>query len=95
MVGGLLGGILGHQIDGNREATVGGAVAGAVIGSQIARGAEQPQQVTRCNSVPANQGNDEDVSQLLPRRAESRMQTTQPRSGTIVSRDAQRCSCGF
>ena len=30
----------------------GGAVAGALIGSQIARGAEQPQAVTRCTSVP-------------------------------------------
>ena len=84
LVGGLLGGILGHQIDGNREATVGGAVAGAVIGSQIARGAEQPQQVTRCNSVPTNQGPDHyDVSYWY-HGVRHHVQTTQAPGPTIV-----------
>ncbi len=84
LVGGLIGGILGHQIDGHREATVGGAVAGAVIGSQIARGAEQPQEVTRCNSVPVNQGPDHyDVSYWY-HGVRHHVQTTQPPGPSIV-----------
>ena len=92
LVGGLIGGILGHQIgDGNREgATVGGAVAGAVIGSQIARGADQPQAVTRCNSVPTNQGPDHyDVSYWY-HGVRHHVQTTQPPGPTIVvNRDGE------
>jgi uncharacterized protein YcfJ len=86
LVGGLIGGILGHQIgDGNRDgAAVGGAVAGAVIGSQIARGAEQPQAVTRCTSVPVNQRPDHyDVSYWY-HGVRHHMQTTQPPGSTIV-----------
>ena len=86
LVGGLIGGILGHQIgDGNRDgATVGGAVAGAVIGSQLARGAEQPQAVTRCNSVPVNQGPDHyDVSYWY-HGVRHHVQTTLPPGPTIV-----------
>ena len=86
LVGGLIGGILGHQIgDGNRQgATVGGAVVGAVVGSQIARGAEQPQAVTRCNSVPVNQGPDHyDVSYWY-HGVRHHVQTTQPPGPTIV-----------
>jgi uncharacterized protein YcfJ len=86
LVGGLIGGILGHQIgDGNRHgATVGGAVVGAVVGSQIARGAEQPQDVTRCNSVPVNQGVDHyDVSYWY-HGVRHHVQTTQAPGPTIV-----------
>ena len=84
LVGGLIGGILGHQIDGHREATVGGAVVGAVVGSQIARGAEQPQAVTRCTSVPVNQGVDHyDVSYWY-HGMRHHVQTTLPPGPTIV-----------
>ena len=87
VVGSLIGGILGHQIGdgGNREgATVGGAVAGAVIGSQIARGADQPQAVTRCTSVPVNQGPDHyDVSYWY-HGVRHHVQTTLPRGPTLV-----------
>ncbi len=86
VVGGIIGGILGHQIgDGNREgATVGGAVAGAVIGSQIARGANQPQAVTRCASVPSNQGPDHyDVSYWY-HGVRHHVQTTLPPGPTIL-----------
>ena len=90
LVGGLIGGILGHQIDGHREATVGGAVVGAVVGSQIARGAEQPQAVTRCTSVPVNQGVDHyDVSYWY-HGVRHHVQTTQPPGATIVvNRDGE------
>ena len=86
IVGGLLGGILGHQIgDGNRNgATIAGAVGGAVIGSQIARGADQPQAVTRCNAVPVNQGPDHyDVSYWY-HGVRHHVQTTQPPGPTII-----------
>ena len=86
IVGGLLGGILGHQIgDGNRDgATVAGAVGGAVIGSQLARGADQPQAVTRCNTVPVNQGPDHyDVSYWY-HGVRHHVQTTQPPGPTIL-----------
>ena len=83
-MGGLIGGILGHQIDGRREGTVGGAVVGAVVGSQIARGAEQPQAVTRCNSVPVNQSVDHyDVSYWY-HGVRHHVQTTQPPGPTLV-----------
>ena len=84
LVGGLIGGILGHQIDGHREATVGGAVVGAVVGSQIARGAEQPQEVTRCNSVPVNQGPDHYDVAYWYHGVRHHVQTTQPPGPTIV-----------
>ena len=86
LVGGLIGGILGHQIgDGNRAgATVGGAVVGAVVGSQIARGAEQPQDVTRCNSVPVNQGPDHYDVAYWYHGVRHHVQTTQPPGPTIV-----------
>jgi uncharacterized protein YcfJ len=86
LVGGLIGGILGHQIgDGDRHGTtVGGAVVGAVVGSQIARGAEQSQDVTRCTSVPVNQGVDHyDVSYWY-HGVRHHVQTTQPPGPTIV-----------
>ncbi len=86
LVGGLIGGILGHQIGdgGNRAgATVGGAVAGAVIGSQIARGAEQPQAVTRCNAVPPQAPDHYDVSYWY-HGVHHHLQTTQPPGPTIV-----------
>jgi uncharacterized protein YcfJ len=86
LVGGLIGGILGHQIGdgGNRDgATVGGAVAGAVIGSQIARGADQPQAVTRCNSVPSQAPDHYDVSYWY-HGVRHHVQTTQPPGPTIV-----------
>jgi uncharacterized protein YcfJ len=86
IVGGLIGGILGHQIGdgGNRDgATVGGAVAGAVIGSQIARGAEQPQAVTRCTSVPPQAPDHYDVSYWY-RGVRHHVQTTLPPGPTIV-----------
>ena len=86
LVGGVIGGILGHQIGdgGNRDgATVGGAVAGAVIGSQIARGAEQPQAVTRCNAVPPQAPDHYDVSYWY-HGVHHHLQTTQPPGPTIV-----------
>ncbi len=86
LVGGLIGGILGHQIGdgGNRDgATVGGAVAGAVIGSQIARGAEVPQNVTRCNTVPSQAPDHYDVSYWY-HGVRHHVQTTQPPGPTLV-----------
>jgi uncharacterized protein YcfJ len=86
IVGGLIGGILGHQIGdgGNRDgATVGGAVAGAVIGSQIARGAVQPQAVTRCASVPPQAPDHYDVSYWY-HGVRHHVQTTQPPGPNIV-----------
>ena len=86
LVGGLIGGILGHQIGdgGHRDgATVGGAVAGAVIGSQIARGAEQPQAVTRCNTVPSQAPDHYDVSYWY-HGVRHRVQTTLPPGPTIL-----------
>jgi uncharacterized protein YcfJ len=86
LVGGLIGGILGHQIgDGNRNgATVGGALAGAVIGSQLARGADQPQAVTRCTSVPVGQGPDHyDVSYWY-HGVRHHVQTTLPPGPTLL-----------
>ena len=86
IAGGLIGGILGHQIgdSGHREgATAGGAIAGAVIGSQLARGAEQPQAVTRCNSVPAQAPDHYDVSYWY-HGVRHHVQTTQPPGPSIV-----------
>jgi len=86
IVGGLIGGILGHQIgdNGNRDvATAGGAVAGAVIGSQIARGAEVPQNVTRCNTVPSQAPDHYDVSYWY-HGVRHHVQTTLPPGPTIV-----------
>ena len=86
VVGGLIGGILGHQIGdrGSRDAsTVGGAVAGAVIGSQLARGAEQPQAVTRCTSVPPQAPDHYDVSYWY-HGVRHHVQTTQPPGPTIL-----------
>jgi uncharacterized protein YcfJ len=86
IAGGLIGGILGHQIgdNGHREgATAGGAIAGAVIGSQLARGAEQPQAVTRCNSVPSQAPDHYDVSYWY-HGVRHHVQTTQPPGPTIL-----------
>ena len=86
VVGGLIGGILGHQIGdrGSRDAsTVGGAVAGAVIGSQLARGAEQPQAVTRCTSVPPQAPDHYDVSYWY-HGVHHHVQTTQAPGPTIL-----------
>jgi len=86
VVGGLIGGILGHQIGdrGSRDATtIGGAVAGAVIGSQLARGADQPQAVTRCTSVPPQAPDHYDISYWY-HGVRHHVQTTQPPGPTIV-----------
>lgn len=86
VVGGLIGGILGHQIGdrGSRDAsTVGGAVVGAVVGSQIARGAEQPQQVTRCTSVPSQAPDHYDVSYWY-HGVQHHVQTTNAPGPTIL-----------
>ena len=86
LVGGLIGGILGHQIGdgGNRDgATVGGAVAGALIGSQIARGVDQPQAVTRCNSVPSQAPDHYDVAYWY-HGVRHHVQTTQPPGPTLI-----------
>ena len=86
VVGGLIGGILGHQIGdrGSRDgATIAGAVGGAVIGSQLARGAEQPQDVTRCTSVPPQAPDHYDVSYWY-HGVRHHVQTTQPPGPTIV-----------
>lgn len=86
VVGGLIGGILGHQIGdrGSRDATtVGGAVAGAVIGSQLARGADQPQAITRCASVPSQAPDHYDVSYWY-HGERHHVQTTLPPGATIV-----------
>ena len=86
IVGGLIGGILGHQIGepGSRDATtVGGTVAGAVIGSQIARGAEAPQAVTRCNAVPSQAPDHYDVSYWY-HGVRHHVQTTLPPGPTLV-----------
>jgi uncharacterized protein YcfJ len=86
IAGGLIGGILGHQIgdNGHREgATAGGAIAGAVIGSQLARGAEQPQAVTRCTSVPAQAPDHYDVSYWY-HGVRHHVQTTLPPGPTIT-----------
>ncbi|MBW8778436.1 MAG: glycine zipper 2TM domain-containing protein, partial [Burkholderiales bacterium] len=80
IVGGLIGGILGHQIGGNGDrtaTTAGGAVAGAVIGSQLARGADQPQQVTRCTSVPSQAPDHYDIAYWY-HGVQHHVQTTQP-----------------
>jgi uncharacterized protein YcfJ len=86
IVGGLIGGILGHQIGGNGDrtaTTAGGAVAGAVIGSQLARGADQPQQVTRCTSVPSQAPDHYDIAYWY-HGVQHHVQTTQPPGQTIV-----------
>ena len=86
VVGGLIGGILGHQIGdrGSRDAsTVGGAVAGAVIGSQLARGIDQPQAVTRCTSVPPQAPDHYDVSYWY-HGVHHHVQTTQAPGPTIL-----------
>jgi uncharacterized protein YcfJ len=86
IVGGLIGGILGHQIGGNGDrtaTTAGGAVAGAVIGSQLARGADQPQQVTRCTSVPSQAPDHYDISYWY-HGVQHHVQTTLPPGPTIV-----------
>ncbi len=86
LVGGVIGGILGHQIgdNGHRDgATAGGAIAGAVIGSQLARGAEQPQAVTRCTSVPSQAPDHYDVSYWY-HGMHHHLQTTLPPGPTIV-----------
>ena len=86
VVGGLIGGILGHQIgnNGSRDAsTVGGAVVGAVVGSQLARGAEQPQQVTRCTSVPSQAPDHYDISYWY-HGVQHHVQTTNPPGPTIL-----------
>jgi uncharacterized protein YcfJ len=86
IVGGLIGGILGHQVGdaGSRDATtVGGAVAGAVIGSQIARGAETPQAVTRCTSVPNQAPDHYDVSYWV-HGVRHHVQTPQPPGPTLL-----------
>ena len=83
VVGGLIGGILGHQIDPRGGATVGGAVAGAVIGSQLARGAEAPQDITRCTSVPPQGPDHYDVSYWY-HGVHHHVQTTLPPGPTIV-----------
>ena len=83
VVGGLIGGILGHQIDPRGGATVGGAVAGAVIGSQLARGAEVPQDITRCTSVPPQGPDHYDVSYWY-HGVHHHVQTTLPPGPTIV-----------
>ncbi len=86
IAGGLIGGILGHQIgdNGHREgATAGGAIAGAVIGSQLARGAEQPQAVTRCTSVPSQAPDHYDVSYWY-HGVRHHVQTTQPPGPSIL-----------
>jgi uncharacterized protein YcfJ len=86
VVGGLIGGILGHQIGdrGSRDATtVGGAVAGAVIGSQLARGADQPQAVTRCTNVPPQAPDHYDVSYWY-HGVHHHLQTTQPTGPSIL-----------
>ena len=86
VVGGLIGGILGHQIgnSGSRDAsTVGGAVVGAVVGSQLARGAEQPQQVTRCTSVPSQAPDHYDVSYWY-HGVQHHVQTTNAPGPTIL-----------
>jgi uncharacterized protein YcfJ len=93
LVGGLIGGILGHQIgdSGSRDATtVGGAVAGAVVGSQIARGAEAPQAVTRCAAVPSNQRPDHYDVTYWYHGVRHHVQTTLPPGPTIVvNRDGE------
>ena len=86
VVGGLIGGILGHQIGdrGSRDATtIAGAVGGAVIGSQLGRGAEQPQEVTRCTSVPPQAPDHYDVSYWY-HGVRHHVQTTLPPGATIV-----------
>ena len=86
IAGGLIGGILGHQIGdpGHRDgATAGGAVVGAVIGSQLARGAEQPQAVTRCTSVPSQAPDHYDVSYWY-HGVRHHVQTTLPPGQTIL-----------
>jgi uncharacterized protein YcfJ len=86
IVGGLIGGILGHQIGGNGDrtaTTAGGAVAGAVIGSQLARGADQPQQVTRCTSVPSQAPDHYDIAYWY-HGVQHHVQTTQPPGQTIL-----------
>jgi len=86
IVGGLIGGILGHQIGGNGDrtaTTAGGAVAGAVIGSQLARGADQPQQVTRCTSVPSQAPDHYDISYWY-HGVQHHVQTTQPPGQSIL-----------
>jgi uncharacterized protein YcfJ len=92
LVGGLIGGIIGHQVgdNGHREgSTAGGAIAGAVIGSQLARGAEQPQAVTRCTSVPSQAPDHYDVSYWY-HGVRHHVQTTLPPGQTIlVNRDGE------
>lgn len=86
LVGGLIGGILGHQIgdNGHRDgATAGGAIAGAVIGSQLARGADQPQAVTRCTRVPPQAPDHYDVSYWY-HGVHHHVQTTLPPGPTII-----------
>ena len=86
IAGGLIGGILGHQIgdNGHRDsATAGGAIAGALIGSQLARGAEQPQAVTRCTSVPSQAPDHFDVSYWY-HGTHHHVQTTLPPGPTIL-----------
>ncbi|MFL6680948.1 MAG: hypothetical protein ACJ8IK_21595, partial [Burkholderiaceae bacterium] len=69
---------------GDRTATTaGGAVAGAVIGSQLARGADQPQQVTRCTSVPSQAPDHYDIAYWY-HGVQHHVQTTQPPGQTIV-----------
>jgi len=58
-------------------------VAGAVIGSQIARGAEVPQNVTRCNTVPSQAPDHYDVSYWY-HGVRHHVQTTLPPGPTIV-----------